>query len=477
MPPATAAPTAVAAWRVRAVIPCFNRPGDLAALLTDLACLDLSMPAGGPIELSVLVVDNASDPPLTPVIDAAPAGLDLRLLRLARNAGGSGGFNAGLADWLARGVPGDRAELLWLIDSDARVEPNALSALVAALAADAGLVAAGSALVDPATGLVFELGGHVCHRRGEYVQPAPSPEALSGGPRRVEYVAACSLLVRRWAAEQAGLMPDVFLNGDDVEWCLRLSRQTGLGIAAVPASRVRHPHPDRMRTWARYYAARNAIVAIDASTAGRRPLARRRTRLARAARELGRAMAMALVGRDDLASLHLRGLEDAARGMTSGPAPPGVITLVPTQPNEQLPLAVRLAAQNARADRVAVARGALHDPSPLQAELRRHGIELEWIEAAPRRASLARALGAIVRGPRARVAVVSARGRGSDWIRGRQSFAVAPEGFTSVRMGRLDRLRALGRIVARGSWAAWRLARRPLPSAAPSAAAPSPRRA
>lgn len=310
-----------ATHRVRVVIPCFNRPRDLELLLADLCTLQTDA------DLAVLVVDNASTPPLKPIADAFADRLTIDTLTLTTNTGGAGGFNAGMTHWLnTLATPGtpdlgagegpDRVTpttFLWLLDSDARIEAATLRPLLAALDADPTLAIAGSALHDPHTRQLFELGGEINPRTGEYDQPLPA--STPAGPRRVQYVAACSMLIRAHALATTrralGLMPDIFLNGDDIALCLRVHRATGLHIAAVPESRAFHPTPDRPRTIARYYAARNALHVLTLAGAPRR------ARLARALRETARALGQALIGRTDLAELHLQGLRDALAESTN----------------------------------------------------------------------------------------------------------------------------------------------------------------
>ena len=50
------------------------------------------------------------------------------------------------------------------------------------------------------------------------------------------FLAACCALVRADAARCAGPIPDTFLNGDDVEWFIRMARRTGGRIVAVPGA-------------------------------------------------------------------------------------------------------------------------------------------------------------------------------------------------------------------------------------------------
>lgn len=313
-------------WRIWAVVPGRDCGADIMQLLGDLAGQARAAGTGtmGPrrVELTVVVVDNASQSALADV--RVPADVRTVDVRLADNAGGSGGFNAGMGlaiERMSEQLGAGEQGLVWLLDSDARVEPGALRGLIDAMEESPEASAVGSMLCDPRCGSGHELGGSV-DRRGEYVPNMPSMETVArGGSTPVAYAAACSLLVRMDAACRAGLMSDLFINGDDVEWCHRLRRCAGGrrpggdAILATAGSRVRHPAPDRMRTWQRYYAARNAMTVLTQIGAGQRALA------SRALREAARAAGQALVGRDDLARLHLRGLEDAARGRVSGAAP------------------------------------------------------------------------------------------------------------------------------------------------------------
>lgn len=451
----------MALWRIRAVIPCYNRRNDLLLLLSDLAALDTGV-AGG-IDLSVTVVDNASDPPLTDLPRSPTGGFEV--LRLDRNQGGSGGFNAGMGAVLGRGIAGDACEFVWLLDSDARVERGALLPLLEALERDPGLAAAGSVLVDPASGRVFEGGGRVNPRTGEYEQPW---EDDFGRRETVEadYLAACSVLVRRSVIEQAGPMADFFLNGDDVEWSARVRRRTGMRLAAVPASRAIHPHPDRMRTGARYYAARNAFAVLGATGAGRW------ARLARAVREVGRAAAQALVGRDDLAELHLRGMADALAG-TTGPAPEGSVRFDGWRAANELPGALRqVLALNPPRGRVMVREGLVADMAGVSRALNAVCVEPLVLAEAPAEeqpgllAAAARSIARLMVGPPWSVAVVSARARPDDWLVARAIATVGPEGFVLRRVWRPELALRTARLLARGAWLsaalAWRQPREPV---------------
>ncbi len=460
---------------VAAVVPCHGRRDDLGLLLRDLAGLDL---APCRIELRVLVVDNASEEPLATI--AIPAGLLVEHVRLERNTGGSGGFNAGLRRVLglddapaAPGSPAGRPEFLWLIDSDVRVHPETLGALVRALRQNAGLCAAGSALADPLTGRVFEVGGMVDRRTGRLRPAARGLAGLEGGgPLVVDYVASCSALVRREAIDAAGLLPDVFLSCDDVEWCIRLALATGKKIGAVPGSIAVHPRFDRFATTARYYVARNALGPARALGL---PLA---VRLRRAMHEVLRAVGQQMMGRADLARLHLRGLADCAAGRLTGPARGGPLRFEGFHPFGELAECLR------------DARGPVRRGRALIEHPRDLGLSQEQLEDLTRRLAGAglRVIGApsggpgsvivgLLLGPGADVAVVAAKGRPRSWLLGRLQVEIAAgvcageggwraPGFV-VRPA--NHLRTLARAAAtgmRGTWLAARAALRDVPPAA-----------
>lgn len=324
-------------YRIAAVIPCYNRHADVEKLLGDLSRVDTRG-----LDLWVVVVDNNSTVPISTI--PTPEGLRVEHLRLNTNTGGAGGFNAGMARILAgEGLSGtkDAPEFVWLLDSDVRVSRRSLHELVKALVGDDGLAAVGSALIDPVTNVCYELGGRLSKNNGYFV-----PAAKGDVDRRLnvpcQYLAACSALVRRESIETTGLMPEIFIHGDDVEWFLLMGVKTGKKLAAVPSSRAYHPLWSRkFQTWVRYYTTRNAYAPIDVLGYG--PW----TRTWRALVDVLRGTAQAMMGMPELADLHLQGLADAAAGRTKGYGPRGgigpIIAATKTRPISELAPAVRAA--------------------------------------------------------------------------------------------------------------------------------------
>ncbi|MFN7021989.1 MAG: glycosyltransferase family 2 protein, partial [Phycisphaerales bacterium] len=452
------------------MVPCHNRRGDAEALLGDLSKVERAWKGGG-VDLRVLLVDNASGVALNTL--GAPGGLDLRHLRLSSNSGGSGGFNAGLRRVLALDEENEEAlawrawdaEYVWLVDSDARVAPGTLRALLEEMERDRTIVAAGSAICDPVTGQAFELGGHVNRRIGRF-------EPMVGGRIGVrelveaDYVAACCALVRADAVRDTGVFPDRFLNGDDVEWFVRMKAMTGGRVVGVPWSLAMHPRFDRFPTWARYYMTRNAFGPIDAVLGGRRGAW---VRFLRALCETPRAAQQDMMGRRDLAKLHMAGLRHAARHKTIGPAPEGLINVEPTRPTAQLTDALierlGMGRQRPTTGRILANLGVNEEERrQIELHLMRAGVAVRRKRDGAMPVGLVRALwGAgrrLLRGPEVDVAVVPARGRPDCWFLGRILVQVTPGGFVLRSTPRVRTvLRAAGTMLA-GVWHAARIARR-----------------
>lgn len=220
-------------------------------------------------------------------------------------------------------------DFVWLLDSDARIEPSTLPRLVETLRNHPHAWAAGPSIAEDEAGLPHEIGGRVDRRRGT-LGPAFVAGNAPSAPTEVDYVASCCLLARAAVVRAHGLMPDVFLNADDAQWCLTISRQSGRRVLVNPAARAFHPSFHRPATWQRFYQARNAYGPLAALGLPRWIVFRR------AMVEVFRAVNQGLMGRGDLAGLHLSGLAAAASGHRSGPGPGSVTRVEPTRPIEEL---------------------------------------------------------------------------------------------------------------------------------------------
>jgi len=467
-----AGPAQTTTRRVAVVVPCFNRRQDAEALLGDLGKVKREWRAsrkqtdgsGGAIDLRVLLVDNASEVSLTSLIASH---VHLEHLRLNSNTGGSGGYNAGmrrvlaLDDENAEAMPWREwdAEYVWLVDSDARVGPETLRALLEVMERDPSVAAAGSTICDPLTGQGFELGGHVNRKNGNF-EPMVIGSVGVREPVDADYVAACCALVRADAIRDTGVFPDRFLNGDDVEWFIRMKSITGQRVVGVPDSLAMHPRFDRFPTWPRYYMSRNAFGPIDAVGGGRS------LRWRRALREVPRAMQQQMMGRADLARLHLSGLRHAAGHSTLGPAPDGLIVVDHPQPFEALSRALidELGMGRARptTGRVLARLLVSDEQRTLIAEqLVRAGVVVRRGQDGVRPEGLLKStIGAARRlalGPAVDVAVIPSRGRPDSWFLGRLTVAVTPQGFILRRPSRFASAARGAFTLGAGLWQARRV--------------------
>ncbi len=211
-------------------------------------------------EDDLLVVDNAStDGSFEYLRKCYP---EVAILRTSRNLGGAGGFNVGAL--LAS--QSEQCQFIWLLDNDIVVEAGALQPLLKVLTADAQAAAAGSqiCLMDK-PGVVQEIGARYSPWLGalQTFYTGEKRVAADLPPYTVDYLAACSLLVKADVIRRTGLFKDFFVFYDDVEFGLRLSR-AGSHLWAVPGSVVRHHFSELKPTqlWREYYRKRNRAACL-----------------------------------------------------------------------------------------------------------------------------------------------------------------------------------------------------------------------
>ena len=171
----------------------------------------------------------------------------LILIQTGQNAGFGAGNNVGLRYVLAR----DDAPFVWLLNNDTVVAPDALTELVATLAAKPDAGQCGSTILfydrpdvvqicggceyNPWWGSIRALGAE---------RPAsdlPDPEFVE---RSMTYVAGASLLARMGFVQTVGLLcEDYFLYFEEMDWATRGRGRYGLTYA--PRSLVYHKEGQR----------------------------------------------------------------------------------------------------------------------------------------------------------------------------------------------------------------------------------------
>jgi mycofactocin glycosyltransferase len=216
-------PPPLAEWpAISVVVPAHQRPAATRACVESLLGLDY------PRELlEVIVVDDASDPPLAAALDGQP----IRLLRQEANGGQSAARNQGAC--VARG------ELLAFIDNDCVADPGWLRALAAGMADREIGIAGGRVLPLAARGRVAAF---------EAVR-SPLDMGVHGGEvgpgKPIGHMPACNLVIRRELLERLGGFDTAMRLGEDVDLIWRAVR-AGSRARYMPAGHVAHDHRVRL---------------------------------------------------------------------------------------------------------------------------------------------------------------------------------------------------------------------------------------
>jgi GT2 family glycosyltransferase len=180
------------------------------------------------VDCHILVVDNGSTDGSVAQIEAALPGVDV--LQAGANLGFGGGCNAGIRKAIRAG-----AQYVWLVNSDATVDPGALAAMVRVADQNPSIGAVGSVLFDAGTVDQVQLwgGGRINLWLGR------SNHCASAGP--VDFVSGASMLLRCTALEDVGLFDDAtyFMYWEDTDLCFRL-RHAGWLLAVAADSRIWH---------------------------------------------------------------------------------------------------------------------------------------------------------------------------------------------------------------------------------------------
>ena len=195
-----------------------------------IACLD-SLASLEYTNYRVLVVDNGSmDDSVTRIRAAHP---DVPIMETGRNLGFSGGCNVGVRRALEEGT-----DYIRLLNNDTTVDPQALSAMVAVAEADPRVGAIGSVLyyLDNPKDIQAWGGGRVCFWSGRtrhHLGPVPNA--------RLHYLTAASILLRRRALEEVGLLDEntFYMYWEDTDFSFRL-RKAGWRLAVADQSIVLH---------------------------------------------------------------------------------------------------------------------------------------------------------------------------------------------------------------------------------------------
>ena len=211
--------------------------------------------------LRMVVIDNGNAAALSARLGALKSDR-VEVVSFPENRGGSAAYMAGM-ETVRRAYP--ECRFVWLLDDDAKPNGDTLPALVEAMdrlvAGNPRTASVGSAVMsasDP--GRIVECGASFCPLLGHAFSKLAGRRLADVGSRtiRVDYAAACSLLVNVAAVEALGFWEDVFIHFDDIEWGIRATK-AGWSNYATTASTVVHPefNPEKAGPWVCYFDARN----------------------------------------------------------------------------------------------------------------------------------------------------------------------------------------------------------------------------
>lgn len=214
-------------------------------------------------QLRFIVIDNGNEADLSARL-ASLAGEDCRVVRFNENRGGSAAYIVGMET--AR-CEHPESPYVWLLDDDAKPNAETLPALVEEMdrlvAEDPRTASVGSTVVSAKdSDCIVECGASFSPLLG-HAFPKFSMRRLSAVGKqtiRVDYAAACSLLVNVAAVEACGFWEDVFIHFDDIEWGLRVAK-AGWRNYATTSSTVVHPEfdPEKAGPWVCYFDSRNML--------------------------------------------------------------------------------------------------------------------------------------------------------------------------------------------------------------------------
>lgn len=195
----------------------------------------------------VVVVDSASPDGSGAVVkELIDDGDRFRVILSPENVGYAAANNIGIRYAGQKG-----AELIWLVNPDATVEPLALKELAAAAAAHPDVDVFGSKILRGATKtrdgqtqapMIWSAGAEIdfSQRRVSMLGSDERDDGQFDRPRGCDYLPGCSLLFRTEVLGRSGYLPeDYFMYFEETDWCTRIKRSGGK-LRYVPASVVYH---------------------------------------------------------------------------------------------------------------------------------------------------------------------------------------------------------------------------------------------
>jgi len=241
---------------VYTIILNWNQPDDT------LECIESLKESNYPAN-TIILVDNGSSDGSPEVIQGHHP--DVTLLQQTQNLGFCESNNIGIQYALAQG-----ADYVFLLNNDTIVASDMLCLLVESLEADSSAGMAGPTMFyyeDP--NIIAAAGSLVNNKTGQFwnrLDGSVDGTTKEGEFLEVDFIVSCGVIVKREVIEKIGLLDNrYFINGDDIDWGLRV-QAAGYKVIYVPEAKMWHKISAAMGAASpatTYYINRNSYLTIS----------------------------------------------------------------------------------------------------------------------------------------------------------------------------------------------------------------------
>lgn len=210
--------------------------------------------------MDVCVVDNASSDDSVQMLRES-FGNQVTVLCNEENVGGAGGFDCGLEYYMKK-----NCSYVLLVDNDTRYDKHALEIMYNYMEMNADVGMCGASILQMGNpDFIQEIGGMIDYNQYEIVPNYRNNRITSEIPKEIDcdFLAACSLLIRREVIEKVGVMRrDYFVYWDDIEWSRRC-KDMGYRLVALRDAHVWHNWSadviTKFNAFTEYYGRRNKL--------------------------------------------------------------------------------------------------------------------------------------------------------------------------------------------------------------------------
>lgn len=229
-----------------------------------LECLT-SLHAGTYRNFRVIVLDcQSTDGSVEAVRRAYP---NVQIVSLQENRGYAGNNNVGIRAAIEQG-----AEWVFVLNEDTVLAPDCLERLIGVAASDASIGIAGPLVYHHDEPDVIQSAGGEINRfwQASHYRQNKRDDGSLAGPRTVQWISGCAILVRRDVVTEVGALDErFFIYWEETEWCIRAGL-AGWRIVNVPGARIWHKGVQRdyrPKPSVTYYTTRNHLLALSAHRA------------------------------------------------------------------------------------------------------------------------------------------------------------------------------------------------------------------